>query len=766
MYIASILADSKYIEQRPPLDGQSQVSQWLPEKSLGMAEVSEPTFEGLDLVSIVKDCVDLFAMISPGRFGRDAEILDTKLDIEKMLLLQWAKRVNLVSQGAHDERLNKPEIQQEVEQVLLRIKNLLGESKALKESYGLRTLDSSTDAAHVAIATPNNGASASRTSQFLQDFANLNKEIGKTHSTAKKILWVVTNKVKFNNFIQELSYFISQLHNLVPGNTTTTFEMTQKDFSRFYSIPRLKLIIEAVSESQTSVTNAAKWAVQHLNQRRVLKRLWFRWMDERKMTVKEAHFKTLHWALDPPQGELKWDDLGLWLRQGSGIYWVAGKAGSGKSTLMKHLEGHPQTKQLLNQWAAGSDLILASFFFYGLSNDNEQKSYQGLLRGLLYQILEADPQLVESILPNMWQEAIATEDDANHDLAMPSMVEMQMALQKLSAAEAPKTFLLIDGLDEYDGPHKDVAEYFKKLSRASNMKILVSSRPLHPLVAAFSENPRMNLPDLTRTDIAAYIDDTISSHAHMKKTISVVNPELRSELIDDLIQKASGVFLWVVLACRSLLEGFDAFEDIQDLKARVDRLPDELAELFSHMMAKIEPRWREHAAKLLRLMFDNQTQDTVRPIPTMGLALSEEDDLRVDGYALLAYISEDQILAKCQMIEGRLRSRCSGLLEIQKASSSHNSCFCELSSRSRRLHNELIDSHVVFIHRSVYEFLCDPRTWDLHAMRIKDQTFNTNAAICSIWVRLAGLLPYFSVCLALIKRSFTFLTLRYLDVLS
>jgi hypothetical protein len=66
----------------------------------------------------------------------------------------------------------------------------------------------------------------------------------------------------------------------------------------------------------------------------ILNRLWFRLIDDRKNHIAEAHSKTLEWAINPPASGVVWDDLGQWLRSGHGIYWIHGKPGSGKSTLM------------------------------------------------------------------------------------------------------------------------------------------------------------------------------------------------------------------------------------------------------------------------------------------------------------------------------------------------------------------------------------------------------------------------------------------------
>lgn len=40
-----------------------------------------------------------------------------------------------------------------------------------------------------------------------------------------------------------------------------------------------------------------------------------------------------------------------WLRDGDGIFYISGKLGSGKSTLMKYLSDHTRTKEHLREWA-------------------------------------------------------------------------------------------------------------------------------------------------------------------------------------------------------------------------------------------------------------------------------------------------------------------------------------------------------------------------------------------------------------------------------
>ena len=80
-------------------------------------------------------------------------------------------------------------------------------------------------------------------------------------------------------------------------------------------------------------------------------------MHERFNVVDPAHFETFRWLLEEdtddqsscvPEARNKYLD---WLSSGTGIFHIAGKLGSGKSTLMKFICGHPCTEAKLRTWA-------------------------------------------------------------------------------------------------------------------------------------------------------------------------------------------------------------------------------------------------------------------------------------------------------------------------------------------------------------------------------------------------------------------------------
>ncbi|KAE8448726.1 hypothetical protein EG329_008941 [Mollisiaceae sp. DMI_Dod_QoI] len=125
-------------------------------------------------------------------------------------------------------------------------------------------------------------------------------------------------------------------------------------------------------------------------------------MPHRMEVIAKAHEDTLQWIFKEPEAIHKpWDSFVQWLRKGGGIYWINGKAASGKSTLMKYISDHPTTMKNLNIWLSNFEystrqLVTGRFFFWN-SGILEQRSQTGLLRSLLYEILNAQKDLIPGV---------------------------------------------------------------------------------------------------------------------------------------------------------------------------------------------------------------------------------------------------------------------------------------------------------------------------------------------------------------------------------
>lgn len=142
-------------------------------------------------------------------------------------------------------------------------------------------------------------------------------------------------------------------------------------------------------------------------QNEILERLWFSNMTDRLEAIPEAHKKTFQWIFKSPEDTKQfasgrtWSDFKDWLQHGSDLYWVSGKAGSGKSTLMKYIFSEPYTRRYLADWAGDIKLYVAGFFFWN-SGTTKQKSQYGLFRSLLYNVLHETPELIPTAFPKLW----------------------------------------------------------------------------------------------------------------------------------------------------------------------------------------------------------------------------------------------------------------------------------------------------------------------------------------------------------------------------
>lgn len=683
------------------------------------------------VISAFKDVIDLCAMVIDSRgLGRDYEILSTKFDIERTILLQWARRTNLLH-PMYDRRLDDATTQSSVLRILSCIRLILGDEASLKQRYGLRQ---STAVFAVDTAT---SVSGPLMDTFFEEFEAFNLRIdqhNRTNNWSTKFRWVIRDKQRFESLVTEIAHFTTKLNEILPvTNGMGPWRAVTEHDLRGMGLNDLKIILEA-SVGHNTISESAQNAITFACQDRILRRLWFRTMDDRERAVAPAHAKTLQWALEPPEDDFPWDDLSHWLRLGSGIYWISGKAGSGKSTLTKYLYHNPQTRRLLAEWASGP-YVLTKFFFWNLGTA-EQKTQEGLSRAWLYQILSDNRSLIASTLPYMWKEVLNTEND----VSLPSQSETMYAFQTLSenSSHVGKICFFIDGLDEFAGNYMDGIRFIQKLASQQNIKIVVSSRPIPDCVAAFENVPKLQLHHLTRSDIRAYVHDTIVSHVYMKGLIKLY-PEEASEIIEDVVNKSSGVFLWVILACRSLLCGFAAYDRIAELRRRVYELPPELEEMFQHMLNKVEQRYREQGAQMLRLCYTKrQAEDShdLCDMSALGMALLDEDRAAFETQSL----DKRDMRRLCDHLAGRLRSRCGGLLELtpRNATGSNVShCFC--GALPEHDHDSQVDGRVDFMHRTVYEFLSQEDIWELPCLQMQVEDSDCTANLSLLGVSLARL---------------------------
>ncbi|KIW97978.1 uncharacterized protein Z519_01562 [Cladophialophora bantiana CBS 173.52] len=428
----------------------------------------------------------------------------------------------------------------------------------------------------------------------------------------------------------------------------------------------------------------------------ILRSFAYQSMKVRTEAVAAAHAETFQWLfLGSEDVERPWDDFIEWLETKNDIYWITGKAASGKSTLLKYILQNGNTRRGLELWGGGSEVVIASFFFWSLG-DSMQRSQCGLLRSLIYNILQQRPSMISQVLPSLWQQLHHQPLDFFKSLGSAwhawSVSELRDILTTLITQNESllKFCLFIDGLDEFDGDHREIADFCWQLSQFPHVKICLSSRPLMVFEEAFNSYSHLRLQDLTRKDIERYVFDNLSDHPRSKASHDLSSQIL--SLTDEVVKRASGVFLWVVLVVRSLRAGMTNHDSPSDLEQRLNELPLELDGMYSMILEKIEPHfYRQQACRLLQLMYHARGS-----LSMLELSFADDPDTEIpsnrDFFAMSPVGLQDRITT----MGARCKSRCGGLLEAVP------------SSRSSGPGRHEFCPDVNFLHLTVREFLEKP----------------------------------------------------------
>lgn len=182
-------------------------------------------------------------------------------------------------------------------------------------------------------------------------------------------------------------------HNVIQA--INSFTNVLKSHFLFPALP------EILTEADPSLKSAALNGYDAI-ENAVLAALYFRRMDLREAQVQEAYKDTCSWIFEDPEEHQKpWRNFRRWLEEENGCYWIEGKAGCGKSTLMKFLRSDARTQAALEQWTGSDELITASYFFW-MAGTALQKNQEGLLRSFLHTILTRRRELIARVFPKQY----------------------------------------------------------------------------------------------------------------------------------------------------------------------------------------------------------------------------------------------------------------------------------------------------------------------------------------------------------------------------
>jgi protein SERAC1 len=414
----------------------------------------------------------------------------------------------------------------------------------------------------------------------------------------------------------------------------------------------------------------------------ILQKLRFPTMDLRYRSIPDPVEDTCYWfffnrrVLDWLEGEKMNSHRGLLL--------LRGKPGAGKSVLMKEVYRRKSLEQ------AKSDCITAAFFFNAQGQELE-RSVVGMLRSLLYQILPMHREHL-SLFESLW-------DSGN--LQMPEQQLQALVKSLFRRPLKERTFIFIDALDECDSERvRDIAYFWREVTNdayrsGAKLNVLMSTRDFPHF--GLSNCPVIKVDDCNRLAIKSYI--------RQKTKLASIPEGVRYKFSETLAKKSRGVFLWVELAVKRMLEEWDEGQGPSALMDQRDCPPCGLEALFTDILKPTDGAMK---------------QMTIRLFQWAALAIGP---LRLhEWHHVLAFIRQPELQSlhdwrkskyfteNDDQLEKQIRNLSRGLLEIRTVSTvdEGGSESMSIGAGAGSLDFSHGESRVVeFIHHSVQEFfLC------------------------------------------------------------
>lgn len=333
--------------------------------------------------------------------------------------------------------------------------------------------------------------------------------------------------------------------------------------------------------------------------------------------------------------------------------------------ISSEVQTNVRTREALTKWTGGSDLVVASFYFWN-AGTTLQKSLRGLLRSLLFQIANRR----QDLMPIMMQRQTSSVDipfESFESVQIHTWTEERLlSTLQWFLTHKPTSISLcffIDGLGEFVGDEDMLVATIRLLNDTPQVRVCVSSRPEQIFRQGFSASPQLRLQDLNREDIEKAATDILFpplTQRFLQKKEEIV------WLIKDVIYKAQGVFLWLELMAKDLKKGVYSGDTLPELRARLKVTPGTIEGLYKHMLSKLDKSYLQEAIRYFRFLMALQDQVDEKPLSLLEFVCAEdvpwEHVLRRD----LSYFETMEFHNTCHHVETRILTRCAGLVEIGK----------------------------------------------------------------------------------------------------
>ncbi|KAI5844018.1 ankyrin repeat-containing domain protein [Morchella snyderi] len=323
----------------------------------------------------------------------------------------------------------------------------------------------------------------------------------------------------------------------------------------------------------------------------LLKSLTFRGMDDRTHLITTNHAKTLLWIWTYPE-------FCSWNQNISGVFWVVGKPGSGKSTLSKYV----LNKLKKDSQSKDPPSALFTGFFFDDRGGKLSKSFKGFLQTILYQLLSQIPYIYCDLI-TAHKEQLAKSKEG-FDWPLPTLRESLLNILKDDTT--PPVYIFIDALDECEvNPTETLSDEYSMLRFLEDICNIPVNTPRVFATSRYNERINATMGRINKTGtrkLQSIRLEELSSDDMKKYVASEVLrlPDFCRNMVEaELLSRAQGVFLWVRLVIYDLL-GCAELSSLAEIKEILCAMPSALDELYTRMLGKIASKHQYKAEVMLR----------------------------------------------------------------------------------------------------------------------------------------------------------------------
>ncbi|WQF78469.1 Putative NACHT nucleoside triphosphatase, P-loop containing nucleoside triphosphate hydrolase [Colletotrichum destructivum] len=389
----------------------------------------------------------------------------------------------------------------------------------------------------------------------------------------------------------------------------------------------------------------------------LLASLEFENIGSRHEGIRRAHAKTCQWLLKHPdytswQNDEKFSDH-------HGFLWISGKPGAGKSTIMKFL---------VSQASRSPKAVVISFFF-NARGDTLEKTVLGLYRSLLHQLLEQLPDLQEVLdgtrLPFLGK---AT----SHTWKLDHL--RSLFLDAIKRVKKRQVICFIDALDECpEDQVREMLDFFQELGQ----RAVLSKIRMHTCFSS-RHYPHIGIKNGVRLTLEAQAGHAKDLEEYVRTKLENGDAESPKaiDIVKQILQKASGVFMWAVLVVEILNKEYQRGR-IFAVQGRLDTIPAKLGDLFKDILTRDNENMDDLRLCIQWILFSRRPLKLKEYYFALASGLETDDALVWDSSQIPQKIMELFVLSSSK-----------GLAETTATSKATNT-----------------DPTVQFIHESVRDFL-------------------------------------------------------------